>query len=345
MNEKYKLAKEQGLNWQALVIEDLQSYVKLEIRNGLMRAKSFDFIWRRLRETILEETEEFTSTDLRNRTMNALNQLARRTYAYLYRTLFGINFTVLASMQNVANNNSTLKEQRFLAKELSLKSTYKYATQIDVYARDYQKVLEHQIRELAKMEAKDRYDSRVNMRNIAEMTVRHQAHEREIQALKDNNVNLVWIEPHANCSKRCEPWQGKLYSLNNTYGTTEDGTPYEPLSNATDLYETTKSGKVYKNGCISGFNCRHRLIPYKKGSKPSEIPANVIRHQRVVDNKQRAMERKIRYWREIALQSKGINDKLYIEALNKSRSANRDYILFSRKMGVPYYPDRTKVID
>ena len=345
MNNRYKLAKKQGLNWKALVIEDLQSYIKLEIRNGIIRGKSFDSVWRNLHKTILNETAEFDNEELRNRTINSLNQLARRTYAYLYRTLFGIGFSTLAIMQNISNGTSTIKEQNTFADRLKLRSVYKYATQIEVYAKDYQKALEHQIRELAKIEAKDRYDSRVNMRNIAEMTVRQEAHIQEMQSLIEDGVNLVWIEPHANCSKRCEPWQGKLYSLDNTYGKTQEGISYEPLSNATDIYEVTKSGRVYKNGCISGFNCRHRLLPYQSGSRPIEIPANVIKHQRWVNNTQRAMERKIRYYREIALQSKGINDKLYIEARNRANQANRDYILFSRKNEVPYYPDRTKVID
>ena len=41
------------------------------------------------------------------------------------------------------------------------------------------------------------------------------------KALIAKGVRIVYIPPHANCSKRCQPYQGKLYSLDGTSGSIE----------------------------------------------------------------------------------------------------------------------------
>lgn len=86
---------------------------------------------------------------------------------------------------------------------------------------------------------------------------------------KSNGVKLVIASAHADCSGRCSKWQGKVYSLDGSYGTTEDGREYQPLENATDVYYTTKAGRTYKNGLL-GFNCRHKLHEFN-GQQPQTI--------------------------------------------------------------------------
>ena len=126
--------------------------------------------------------------------------------------------------------------------------------------------------------------------------------------MRANGVKLMWASTHVDCSPRCFPWQGRLYSLDGTYGTTATGVSYQPLENAVNVPYTTKAGKTYMNGLL-GFNCRHRLIPYKDEQQP---PKGYTKAQTVkayqLDLEQRAMERDIRRVKERAHLLKGVED-------------------------------------
>ena len=41
MNKKYEVAKKQGLNWQALLIEETQTELKVEIQKMVLLQKSY----------------------------------------------------------------------------------------------------------------------------------------------------------------------------------------------------------------------------------------------------------------------------------------------------------------
>ena len=191
--------------------------------------------------------------------------------------------------------------------------------------------------------AQPKYDKHISLRNIAEMTVRYESALANIESLKKAGVNLVQSSRHANCSKRCEPWQGKYFTLDNTYQVV-DGIQFQPLSNATDIYYTTKAGKTYKNGHITGYNCRHRLFPYKKGYSQPMVSAKEIEKQRQIDATMRKYERDIRYYKEKALMYKGIDYRIYVQAKSKARELNERYIQYAKENSRAYYPNRTKVL-
>lgn len=344
MKEKYKLARNQGLNWRALVIEDLETEIPLYVKHRMIDGVKFNRIWQDLDLKVREAIVEFGNEELQNKTYNSMMLLAKRTYFYLYRTYFGVGYAFLASIMNIANGVGGYEDYKTVDNELKFKGVYNHAVPLDTYAKDYKDLMEYQMDYLAKIDAKERYDSKVSMRNIAEMTLRWEKHEQDIQNLKDNNVNLVWIVPHANCSERCEPWQGKLYSLNKTYGVTADGVEYQPLEVATNRPYTTKARKTYNNGCISGFNCRHQLQPYKEGVKPAMIPASVVKREREINDKQREMERGIRYYRKLALNNKLENREVYLKARAKAIELNKRYIEYSRENNVPFYPSRVQLL-
>lgn len=125
------------------------------------------------------------------------------------------------------------------------------------YAEDY---LRENVRpaldRLCREQARDPDDvsGRNTLRNRAEMEVRYQGHLDNIQRLRDGGARLVVASVHSDCSERCRPWQGRVYSLDGTSGTTDDGRKYVPLETATDVWYITKAGKRYKNGLL-GFNC------------------------------------------------------------------------------------------
>lgn len=142
-----------------------------------------------------------------------------------------------------------------------------------------------------------------------EMWKRNEDNIAMVDRLKQN-TDLVIVSSHANCSKRCAYWQGKVLSLSNKSGTTEDGKKIYPLKEATDVYVTTKSGRVWKNGLL-GFNCRHKLIPYKPGMRQPTVSEARRQKEYAIDIKQREFERNIRHCKANAKLLEGQEAKEY----------------------------------
>lgn len=181
----------------------------------------------------------------------------------------------------------------------------------------------------------------VSLRNLSEIEVRRQMLEKEIKEFKDRNTKLVWCSTHANCSERCEKWQGKLYSLDGSTGVT-GGINYEPLENAVNV-KVISGGKTYINGLL-GFNCRHRLISYVKGSKsPLEYSKQEIKKERAIDSAQRKLEREIRQEKMKGHLLKGIDANKSKEYFEKAKMKDEYYREFSNGNGRPYYQARTQV--
>ena len=58
----------------------------------------------------------------------------------------------------------------------------------------------------------------------------------------------------------------------------------------------------YTNNIIVGFNCRHKLVPYKKGSlPPTEYNAEEVKKQREINAKLREYEREIRKLKRLSI--------------------------------------------
>lgn len=177
-----------------------------------------------------------------------------------------------------------------------------------------------------------------NLRNLAEMKVRAEENARDIENLKAENVKLVWTSSHADASARCAPYQGRLWSLDGTSGVI-DGNKYSPI-------EEAKAGPNGDgNGIISGFNCRHRLIEYVKGSKsPTQFSPKEIKQERDKDKKQRYYENSIRSLKmSQALFSKQ-GDRAEAEKLRRRwKALEEKYKQESLKDGRSYYTWRTQI--
>ena len=184
------------------------------------------------------------------------------------------------------------------------------------------------------------YSGRNSLRNLAEMETRYQAHLERIEELKASGIKLVVCSSHADCSDRCAPWQGRVYSLDGTYGVV-DGHRYVPLELATEIYYTTKAGRTYKNGLL-GFNCRHELRPYEGQLLPT-ISAEERKAEYAVTLRQRAMERAVRRKRVEALMLKDINKTWYLEARKKAAALYANYMKFSKENERAFYPMRTAI--
>lgn len=217
---------------------------------------------------------------------------------------------------------------------------------LKMYHKDYfKKHVEPTLNRMASEQAIDPESTAIMGRNTtlrsrAEREVRHAGHIARIDELKGNGVRLVIISAHADCSERCRPFQGKVFSLDGTSGKTDDGRSFEPLENATDIY--TKGGK-WKNG-LFGFNCRHYAVEYKTGYRFPKPSAESARTEYALTQKQRGMERNVRKWRIEAEMKKGVDKDAYRRARNKAIEWNKKYQAFSRKNGLTIHPSRVKLL-
>ena len=136
------------------------------------------------------------------------------------------------------------------------------------------------------------------------------------------------------------------YSLDGTEGVTADGVRYKPLEfaadNPIDRY-ITRSGKVYQDGCITGFNCRHILSDYVPGAKPQAIPKRVIERQRAIEEKQREYERRIRDYKKAAVSTTNKDEAKRLH--KKAKDLHEEYRRYSVKNKVAWYPDRVRIFD
>lgn len=292
-----------------------------------------------MRKIIKETITDLESKELKISAKQTLENYVRQLMQKAFMSI-GIPLTL---MTMAFNSLSTGAKFENIAKTYSAelpKDVFEIAQPKNVFSEEYAKRVKEVYNELAK--AEPMYDTNISLRNIAEMTVRYDRTMEQIQGFISRGVNLVVGSQHANCSKRCEKWQGGHYTLDNTYQVV-DGIEFQPLSNATDQYYTTKKGKTYKNGYLTGYNCRHYLMEYKKGMRQVSVSADVVEKQREIDHKMRYMERQIRQWKDMALMHKGVDRELYLQARQKAINYNKKYIEFAKSNKRAYYPSRTDV--
>lgn len=183
-----------------------------------------------------------------------------------------------------------------------------------------------------------------SLRLKAELEVRYRHNQDMQEELRASGTRLVICSVHADCSKRCRPWQGRVYSLDGTRGKTADGRQFVPIETATDIWYKTKAGRLWKNGLL-GFNCRHQLLPYKDGMRfPTPSPKEEKEQYRITET-QRAMERRVRLCRLREEMLKGVGTRAEIQSAKKaSKTALDAYIQYSQKNGRAYYPSRVKLL-
>lgn len=334
-----KLA-DSGLNLQAEALEEAQTQIRMIIRDGWLNRSHKAQINARVQKVIRAALKEVSIANLREAAVRSLNAFAERQYNTYLRE-FGFDPTYMLAMSAAAAAPES--KQPSLTYETS-----EHGSPLQEYARDYMRNRVAPV--LDRLAAEFPIDpgdvtGRNSLRNRAEMEVRYARHLDEIESLRAAGIKLVTSSVHADCSDRCYKWQGRVYSLDDTSGTTEDGKPYVPLETATDVYYTTKAGKTYKNG-LFGFNCRHYIMPYDPRVIIPTVSKETQERERKINTKQRELERKVRYWKIKAQLNKGLPGvrEQYLEARKNAIEANREYKKFSKDNGRAYYPSRTKIL-
>lgn len=168
----------------------------------------------------------------------------------------------------------------------------------NVTIQDYAKKLKERMKELAEapITTNEPNKKRISLWQKAELDVRYEHNMKMIEDLKAEGHDLCYLSTHPDCSERCEKWQGKLVSLtehakySNFRVGKKDGQWVYSLPDI--MAQTDKYG--YHNNIISGFNCRHRLYPYRGQKPPEDYGEMTIAKQRAVESRIRSLEREIR---------------------------------------------------
>ena len=339
---------------EATAKEPSDAYLITEAQTALKEIVC-DHVRRERPKFELKERCEVVVRNLKNRIKNdetravidsSMEGFIRELYDH-FSALFGA-LRIMAQIMKAQKVVNTLKKDGLPSDGIPLSQdplSYNMSPGARDYFEAYQRDVRRELGKILAMQPRPSYEDRnINLRTIAEMNVRYEKQTKMIADLSSQGEDLVWIAPHANASKRCEPWQGKLYSISGRSGKTEDGVTFQPLSNATDVITHTTSGKAYKNGCVTGFGCRHKLEPHRPGKRPIMIPASVVEKQRAAEERQRDFERRIRYQKEKAAIVAAIDPEAAREARKKATALNKAYEAFSKASGMPVVPTRTRVM-
>lgn len=333
---------------QAIALEEAETEIRRTVKDEYFKQTPKTALDEKVKKIIREAVQNIVIPALRNAAIRSLLNFYSRQYAEI-RRISSVSVAILLSLQKLNDRSVSAPVKAMARRTLEYHGIPKinlYGVPLQKYSQDYiNENIAPVIDRLSKQFALDPDDvsGRNSLRNRAEMEVRYNDHLEQITSLKAQGVKLVIASTHADCSARCAPWQGRVYSLDGTSGTTDDGRNYVPLETATDIFYTTKAGKTYKNGLL-GFNCRHYLVPYKSGYTFPKPNAAEERRQYAITLKQRQLERNVIKWKIDAVENKGVNKERYNTARKKAQEWNNAYIRYSMKHQRAYYPSRTKVL-
>lgn len=333
-----------GLNKSAQAIEEAQTAIRELIQRAYIYGYSKAFAEREIKKIIDTAVKGITIPRLKQDTIISLLNFSNKqrliweqsnipsalllvfTTGKAAKALQYPTKTVLGAFKTITGVNP-----QTIARGVPLQEYYK-----TVWKDKVKPVLDRLCNERA-LDPND-LTGRNSLRNLAEMEVRYQGHKDEIANLRKRGVKIVACSSHADCSGRCAPYQGRLYSLDGTSGEI-NGERYVPLEQATnnprDRY-TTKAGRVYQNGLL-GFNCRHYLRAYTGQLLPTVSSAE-RKKEYAITKRQRVMERAVRSAKTAAIMAKPTNREEYLKQRERAQRLYKAYRDFSRKNERAYYP-------
>ena len=331
---------------EVLVIQEANTKIKEIIVEGITYNHPKELVQQKLNKTIAKYVAQ-VPTVRQDRVRRSLIQNAQKDYFLLSQNISTINRNMANKINSNANGFSIniFENTNSIITENKLRGYVTDERKGSAVIKDYRKQVRSVIKSLTvdspeiQLNDVNNKPYKMSARNYAEMSVRYEANLNDIKNLKNKNVKLVWTSSHSDASPRCQPYQGKLYSLDGTSGTTEDGISYTPLDKA--LLGPKGDG----NGIINGYNCRHYLIEYMPGSKPPvEYDRNSVLKENKINTKQRNFENNIRQLKLQERLAKKSGDKELAKRLNKKwKILELEYHKFSLKNDRAYFPWRCAI--
>lgn len=354
-------ALKEGLREQTIIIEDCTAELKAMLSKAVFSTTALNSFLEKAYRLIDERLSEMTDEDLKKSAEETLKHFARKEFGRLRANLMakqGFNFIALALVMKIWNSDSANDKQAAFEKLQAIEpslarlpptqfeqgrgNSRRWGLPLNEYMDTYMERVNSTCRMLANDVAKD--SDGLSLRLKSELYVRYKWQQDNLDRLKASGQKLVWISSHVNCSERCQDYQGRLYSMDGTSGRTEDGHSYVPLEVATDRYYTTKKGRVWKNGTLTGFGCRHYTIPYEPhGVTPETFDDSEIEEALAIEKEQRRLEREVYHAREDYYSYRGNNTVLAMKYYRKAMIKRKEYIKFCTDNKVAWYPSRIQV--
>lgn len=172
-------------------------------------------------------------------------------------------------------------------------------------------------------------------------TLANTANAAQWSRCDEYNVNLISVDSHNGARPLCSPYQGKIYSRDNSSGTNAD-------TSGRKIYYTPLSQTSYgKPAGLFGINCGHSSYPFIPGVNiqrffPYDEKENAERYKEF--QHQRQLERKIRKNKRECMMMNEVGDKEgFSQASVKLKTSKEEYKAYSNAHGLTVHNDRTQV--
>ena len=332
-----------------VALQSATTKIKELITQAILQGASQEELTKQLNRVIAEACVKIRDPTLKKEIRNGFVVSAKKWYYELNQTIKTVNHNLRNKVLNVVPTTTLYAlDLNAIFKNGPKQIIDSFRPYMDFNSKgravieDYEKSVKLGIKALAADPpistrlTKEGKPVKVSLRNRVEMAIRYDANLKDVKNLVDNGVKLVWTSSHPNCSPRCAPFQGRLYSLDGTSGVI-NGIRYTPLNDALKA----NGG----NSIINGYNCRHRLIEYRPGSHPpTDYSEEEIKREYAIDQRQRHYENTIRNMKaeERLLRQAGFTKEA--GGLRKKwQYLNKSYEAFSLRNGRPFYRWRTRI--
>ncbi len=296
--------QKEGFQWSAWQAEKLRNMEKFRRENLSIMNEYTDVIDEQTRQLMVEQFQE--GEELVNSQLEEIRQNEPKADSgdiVTHNNFFGVNNE---KMQSLMTDITSLEKR---VETAALRMTD------DVYRQTVNKVQlamatgSMNLNEALDIAVKDFLDKgincivysdgkHVNIADYVRMALRTTSARASLQGQAKRFAQLgydtVLVSQYGGCSKTCEPWQGKVY-IDDVFTPWEgEHDEYQGKSNYCGQWFWLLSYAI-SNGLFHP-NCRHTISQYIHGVTkiPEPIAAEKIKKQRELEEKQRAMERRIR---------------------------------------------------
>ena len=186
MKDYIKQAKDEGLDWQTSLIDDLQTQLKILIVTAILGGWAWSLVNAAVGK-IIKEADEIEIVELRERAKSSLLNFATVEYRRLASATRGVNLSLVDKVSEYVDNPSQRTAESLVTamsqSGMSVDGVMEYGEPkgqwwtieqpLGEFSKDYLKKVRVAFGDLAKSDAKDDYSSNVSLRTISEMSVRY----------------------------------------------------------------------------------------------------------------------------------------------------------------------------
>lgn len=318
------------------IIMDTQTEIKQLIRKSLFSAIRLMRFDEEVQKLIKKNVAEIEQQELREKAEQILYRFAKDQLKQSMNILKMENIMVFLAVMGASGKSIQANELKAIQWQINQKAQLLTKSEVNKC-----------FTQLGNSQAKTGFGR--TLYGYSETYARHQEQVDMVRELR-KETKLVICDVHSDCSDRCFKWQGGIYSLDGSYGETEDGKKYISLEVAVN--DTTYG---QHNGLL-GYNCRHKLHKYQKGMKAIKVSKEEQQREKKLSEIQRLLEREIRHEKEMveafkdAEQMKpfdSVLDKFCVDKAHEHRMKAREltakYVKFCQDNNRVEYRSRIQV--